>query len=196
MKSIVCLLLFIFPLSLWSNSFQKEKTAYRKGGIISLNNDTISADIKVVSILDFQKEVNFIDAGGKKKSFKPKMIEGFFLIAENDTMAFESRNDIQIGAFPSKKGNFVYRVSNDICPLYFYLTTKMNNIGVEVAMTEVPHYMVRIDYRSYHYQESNFEECVSIFKDNRMLVKDIQDNKYSFSDFPEIVARYCQSIKK
>lgn len=195
MKTTLFLFVMLLSATLLGSTKQKLKSGYQPGGIISLNNDTIAADIKFESILKLQNEVKFIDAGGKKKSFKPGVISGFFVNTNNGKLIFESRDDIRISVFPSKKGDFVLRVSKDIYPLYYFVTTKMINTGIESEMVEVPHYLVRMDYRWFHYNKDNFEDCVKLFKDDRSLVKDIEKSKYQFSDFPEIVARYCMTIK-
>ncbi|MCY1722477.1 hypothetical protein OU798_19160 [Prolixibacteraceae bacterium Z1-6] len=195
MKTIAFLLIFVIPIPIFANNTQQKRTGYTEGGIISLNNDTIAASIKMENILKLQTEVKFIDAGGKKKSFKPGVINGFFMDTENGRVNFESRDDIRISVFPSKKGNFVLRLTDDIYPLYYFVTTKMQNTGIESEMTEIPHYLVHMDYRWYHFNENNFEDCVTIFKEDKGLVKDIKNERYSFSDFPEIVERYCNTIK-
>jgi len=195
MKTTLLILVFLVPFTLLGEENQKKKQNYKSGGIISLNNDTIQAQIKMESILKYQTEVKFIDGGGKRKSFKPGVINGFFIDNEGERTIFESRDDIRISVFPSKKGNFVLRISNDVYPLYYFVTTKMKNTGIESEMVEVPHYLVHMDYRWYHYNQDNFEDCALIFKDVRSLAKDIEKNKYDFNDFPEIVDRYCQAIK-
>lgn len=196
MKTITFLLIFIIPLHLFANNNQQKKPGYNDGGIISLNNDTIAASIKMENILKLQSEVKFIDAGGKKKSFKPGLISGYFIETENGRVNFESRDDIRISVFPSKNGDFVLRLTDDIYPLYYYVTTKMKNTGIESEMKEIPHYLVHMDYRWYHYEESSFKTCAKIFKENKGLVKDIENGRYSFRDFPEIIDRYCLSIKE
>lgn len=195
MKTIQLVLLLAISFSLFGNAPQKKKGNYLPGGIISLNNDTIAASIKMENILKLQAEVKFIDAGGKKKSFKPGLISGYFIETENGRVNFESRDDIRISVFPSKNGNFVLRLSDNIYPLYYFVTTKMQNTGIESEMAEIPHYLVHMDYRWYHYEKSSFKTSVKIFKENKGLVKDIEKDRYSFGDFPEIVDRYCESIK-
>ena len=95
----------------------------------------------------------------------------------------------------SKKGNFVHRISNDIYPLYYFETSKMENTGPESVMVAVPNYLVYMDFRWYYYNEDNFEECALLFKDVRNLSSDIKKEKYRFEDFPEIVERYCAAVK-
>ena len=195
MKTTLLLLFIILSLTAFSSSFQKKKQGYLPGAIISLNNDTIYADIKSDKILKLQTAVKFIDDGGKKKTFKPGMINGFYYETEEGKMFFESRDDIRISIFPSKKGNFVHRISNDIYPLYYFETSRMENTGPESVMVAVPHYLVYLDFRWYHYNKDNFEDCDKLFKDVRSLSRDIQNNKYRFEDFPEIVERYCKGVK-
>jgi hypothetical protein len=195
MKTQLLLVLFIFPLTIFAKDLQKVKQGYAQGGIISLNNDTIYASIKRENILKLQSEVKFIDAGGKRKSFKPGLISGYFFETENGRVNFESRDDIRISIFPSKNGNFVLRLSDEIYPLYYFVTTKMKNTGIESEMLEVPHYLVHMDYRWYHYEENSFKDCAKIFNENKGLAKDIESGVYSFGDFPEIHDRYIQSIK-
>lgn len=189
------MLLIIASLNVFGKSFQKKKQGYLPGGIISLNNDTIAASIKKENILKLQSEVKFIDAGGKKKSFKPGVISGFFMDTENGRVTFESRDDIRLSIFPSKDGNFILRLSDNIYPLYYFVTTKMENTGIESEIIEVPHYMVLMDFRWYNYNEDSFETCTKLFSDDKALVKDIENGRYKFSDFPEIVERYCETIK-
>ncbi|WP_319503570.1 hypothetical protein [uncultured Draconibacterium sp.] len=195
MKTTSLLLSIFIYLSMSYGSINKQKKGYVNGGIISLNNDTIAASIKKENILKLQSEVKFIDAGGKKKSFKPGVISGFFMDTENGRATFESRDDIQLSIFPSKNGNFVLRLSNNIYPLYYFVTTKMENTGIESEMKEVPHYLVLMGYRWYNYNEDSFETCTKLFSDDKALVKDIENGRYEFSDFPEIVERYCETIK-
>lgn len=187
---------FAIPFFAFGQKGNRNADNYFPGGIISLNNDTITANILLENITKMQKQVKFIDAGGRKKSFKPDMINGYFLEAEEEKMYFESRNDINLTAFPSNKGFFYYRISNDAIPLYYFVTTKMENTGVESQMTEVKNYLIRKDLRWYLYNNENFKDCVGLFEDNRMLVNDIKNNKYSFEQFPEIVKRYCSSMKQ
>ncbi len=196
MKQFLILLILIIPFSLFVNGEQKKASKYRPGGIISLNKDTIAAQIKMESMTKLQQEVKFIDAGGKKKSFKPTMISGFYFESDDGKMFFESRKDIRISAFGSRKGYFVHRVSNDILPLYYFVTNKIINTGVESKTVQIPSYLIQKDYQWNHYTTNNFEDCVKIFGENINLVKDIENHKYSFDDFPEIVERYCKSIKK
>jgi len=195
MKTTIALLIIFLHINLFATSYQKEKPGYLKGGIISLNNDTISASIKMENILKLQNEVKFIDAGGKKKSFKPGVITGFFIETENGRVNFESRDDIRLSVFPSKNGDFVLRLSDDIYPLYYFVTTKMENTGIESEMNEIPHYLVHMDYRWYNFNKNSFKTCTNIFKEDKALVKDIENDRYDFSDFPEIVDRYCQTMK-
>lgn len=195
MKTTLLVLFLAVSLTTLGIAPQKQKQNYQPGGIISLNNDTIFASIKMENILKLQNEVKFIDAGGKKKSFKPGVISGYFIDSENGRIHFESRDDIRLSVFPSKSGDFVLRLSDDIYPLYYFVTTKMENIGVESEMAEIPYYLVRMDYRWYNYNKDSFKTCAKIFKEDKGLVRDIEKGRYSFSDFPEIVDRYCQSIK-
>ncbi len=196
MKTKFFVLIPLIAISLFTYGQKKSSDKYRPGGIISLNKDTIAAQIKMESITNLQQKVNFIDAGGKKKSFKPNMIYGFYFKTEDGKMIFESRKDIRISAFVSRKGFFINRVSNDIFPLYYFVTTKIVNTGVESQTVQVPYYMIQKDYRWNYYTTENFEDCVKIFSESSSLVKDIQDKKYTFDDFPQIVERFCKSIKK
>ncbi len=195
MKAIIISLILIASYASFEGVSQKSKPGYYPGGIISLNNDTVFADIKFESIVSLQGRVKFIDAGGKRKSFKPDMIQGFFIKINNKELFFESRDDIKVSVFSPKRGSFINRISNDIYPLYYYITTRMENTGVESRMVEEPNYLVRMDYRWYKYNNSNFEDCIEIFEQDRNLVKDIEKGKYSFIEFPEIVSRYCNTIK-
>ncbi|WP_346854159.1 hypothetical protein [uncultured Draconibacterium sp.] len=195
MKTLLLFIIFIFPFAISAQKVQKVKQGYAQGGIISLNNDTIYASIKQENILKLQSEVKFIDGGGKKKSFKPGLINGYFFETENGRVNFESRDDIRISIFPSKNGNFVLRLSDDIYPLYYFVTTKMKNTGIESELVEIPHYLVHMDYRWYHYDTNSFKDCAKIFSENTGLVRDIESGAYSFGDFPEILDRYTQSIK-
>lgn len=196
MKQKIILLILLIPFSLFANEPQKKDSNYRPGGIISLNHDTIAAQIKLESILNLQKVVKFIDAGGKKKSFKPQMISGFYFDTETDKMFFESRKDIRISAFTSKNGYFVNRVSDDILPLYYFVTTKIVNTGIESETVQVPYYLIHRNYRWNHYTIESFEDCAEMFTENSTLVKDIKNGKYTFDDFPKIVERFCNSLKK
>lgn len=195
-KTAALVMFFLVPLFAFSQADKSKKDKYFPGGIISLNNDTIAASILLENITKMQNQVKFIDAGGKKKSFKPDMINGYFLESEDEKMIFESRDDINLTAFPSNKGHFYYRVSNDAIPLYYFITTKMENTGVESQMAEVQNYLVKKDFRWYLYTKENFRDCVKLFEDNRMLVNDIKNNKYIFEQFPEIVKRYCSSMQQ
>ncbi|WP_303917694.1 hypothetical protein [Draconibacterium sediminis] len=195
MKTISVLTSIVLCLLMFYGGNNEQKKGYVKGGIISLNNDTIAASIKKENILKLQSEVKFIDAGGKKKSFKPGVISGFFMDTENGRVIFESRDDIRLSIFPSKNGNFVLRLSNNIYPLYYFVTTKIENTGIESEIIEVPHYMVFMDFRWYNYNMDSFETCTKLFSEDKTLVKDIENGRYEFSDFPEIVERYCETIK-
>lgn len=190
------LMFFLVPLFAFAQTDKNKNDNYFPGGIISLNNDTVAATILLENITKMQKQVKFIDAGGKKKSFKPDMINGFFLEAEEEKMIFESRDDINLTAFPSNKGYFYYRISNDAVPLYYFVSTRMENTGVESQMEEVQNYIVKKDLRWYLYTKENFEDCIKLFEDNRMLVNDIKNRKYTFEQFPEIVKRYCSSMQQ
>lgn len=193
MKTVCILIIAILPLFLIGK--EKMKPQHFPGGIISLNNDTIPAEIIFESILKSQSQVKFIDAGGKKKVFKPQTIKGFFVTTKSKKLYFESRNDIRISVFPSKKGNFVLRISNDIYPLYYFVTSRMKNIGIETQMIQIPNYLIRMDNRWHHFNEHNFTDCTKIFSDDAALVKAIKNGQYKFENFPEIVARYCKSIE-
>lgn len=188
---------FLFCVLFYSISFDaasQENERYFPGGIISLNNDTIKANILLEHITKMQNKVRFIDAGGKKKSFKPPMINGYFLETDGGKMIFESRNDITLSAFPSKKGHFYYRVNDDLYPLYYFVNTKMVNTGIESEMEEVKSYLIRMNMRWHEFTEENYKDCVKLFSTNRSLVNDIENNAYQFEDFPEIVHRYCVSL--
>ena len=194
MKHVVFLFICVLFSLFTFNSSAQENDRYFPGGIISLNNDTIKANILLEHITKMQKKVRFIDAGGKKKSFKPTMINGYFLQTEGGKMVFESRSDITLSAFPSKKGNFYYRVSNDIYPLYYFVGTKMVNTGIESEMEEVKSYLIKMNMRWYEFTEESYKDCVKLFSMNRSLVNDIENDVYQFEDFPEIVHRYCVSL--
>ncbi len=195
MRITLYLLISIFSISLYSEGVQNKQSKYRPGGIISLNNDTILANIKLESIYDLQNKINFIDAGGKKKSFKPDIINGFYFDTEDGKMIFESRDDVQISALPSKRGYFVNRISNDICPLYYFVTRKMINLGVESKLITIPYYLIHKN-NSWHYiNTESFGDCVKIFRDYDVMVKDIKDDKYTFDDIPNMVEKYCQFVK-
>jgi len=191
---LLTLILVLSTQVIFSQPGKKDKR-YFPGGIISLNNDTIQANILLENITKMQNEVKFIDAGGKKKSFKPPMINGFFLETEEGKMIFESRDDIILSAFPSKKGHFYYRVSNEVILLYFYVTTRMENTGIESEMVEVKNYLLRKNLRWQLFTKENYKDCVKLFDDNRSLVRDIENNQYEFEQFPEIIHRYVLSMQ-
>ena len=195
MKAPLYLLLLLLPICLYSEGAQNKISKYRSGGIISLNNDTIYAKIKFEPIYNLQDEIKYIDAGGKKKTLKPDRANGFFFDTDDGKIIFESRKDIRISAFPSKNGYFVYRISNDIYPLYYFVLCKMVNIGVELSTVQVPYYLIRKNFEWHIIRVENFKDCVEIFMEYDVLVKDIKNNKYTFDDVPKITERYCQLVK-
>ncbi|MFV0593234.1 MAG: hypothetical protein ACK5M7_17810 [Draconibacterium sp.] len=195
MRSFLFTLILVLASQLTFSNNNKKDKRYFPGGIISLNNDTIQASILMENITKMQNEVKFIDAGGKKKSFKPPMINGFFLQTEGGKMIFESRDDINLSAFPSKKGHFYYRVSNEVIPLYYYVTTRMENTGIESEMVEVKNYIFRMNLRWQLFTKENYKDCVKLFEDNRALVRDIENDQYEFEQFPEIIHRYVVSMQ-
>ncbi len=196
MKTTLLLLLFLLPFCLFSQTRQTAKSGYRPGGIISRNNDTILVDIKLESIYLLQNEVKFIDESGKKKSFKPNIINGFYFDTEDEKMVFESRNDIRVSALAPKYGYFINRVTNDVCPLYYFVNHKMVNVGIESNMVNIPYYLILKNGNWEYISSESFDDCVNVFKDDAALVNDIKADKYSFNDIPEMVKRYCKSVKK
>lgn len=196
MKSLLFILVVILSYSFTNSDSPQEKDSYFPGGIISLNNDTIKATILLENITKMQNKVRFIDAGGKKKSFKPPMINGFFLETDGGRMVFESRDDIALSAFPSKKGHFYYRVSNELYPLYYFVNTEMVNTGIESEMVEVKNYLIQMNLRWYQFTKENYKDyCEKLFNSNRALVRDIENDQYKFEQFPDILHRYVVSLQ-
>ena len=195
MKTTLLLLILLLPICVFSQTNQDVNPDYLPGGIISLNNDTILVDIKLESILVLQDKVKFIDASGTKKSFKPPIIKGFYFDVDDGGMVFESRNDVRVSAFPSKYGYFVNRVSNGICPLYYFELQKMKSVGMESKMVKVPYFLI-LKNNSWEYVNSDsFEDCINIFSDDIILVSNIKSGKYTFDDIPKMVEKYCKFLK-
>jgi len=123
------------------------KEQYAHGMIYLLNRDTIEAYIKVKEIVKMQERIELIDTAGFEYSVKPSQAAGFCLLFPEDTMVFESRDDLVNAIFKSKKEpySFLLRLKEGNMPLYYFFEEKLEMSGVDQIWVEKPKIISRID---------------------------------------------------
>jgi len=199
----IALLILIFAISpFWLFSDEKTKdTKYSRGKIYLLNNDTVDVYVKSEPVYDMQGGIHYLDSTGTAFSLLPSKAKGFSLLYKNDTMNFESRKDLKMVLFTSKKSksNFIYWVSNGSLPLYYFVEKQLVMDGIDQVKVDVPRYMVLVDQdwfsitsKSY---AADFTRLISNLKEvynneqMKALLTEVADGKYKFDDTPLVIAR-------
>jgi len=198
------LFLAIAPLSLFAGDLlQKEK--YANGKVFLLNKSVSDVYIKVESIAKMQKGVQYVDSKGLEYDTDPFKANGFWLIYPEDTMVFESRNDIDKALFQPKKAStcFVLRVQKGNLPLYYYLDERLEMDGIDQVLREKPYYLLRFKEEWYPISKehftNDFRKVLAVFKkagfenEIKEVVTNFIEAKYLFEDTPQIV-KQCERL--
>lgn len=144
--SAIIFILMIVSLSLFSQQIVKDGK-YSKGKIFLQKNDTVNAYIKVESIYNMQDGIRYLDSIGNEHLLLPSKALGFCLLYKNDRMYFESRKDLNMVLFVSKKtkNNFIYRISGGSLPLYYFIEKQLVMDGIDQVQADRPRYLVLFD---------------------------------------------------
>ena len=138
MKTTALFIIFIIvPVCLFSQQIAKDGK-YSKGKIFLQNNDTVNVYVKVESIYNMQDGILYLDSVGNEHPLLPSKAFGFCLLYKNDTMNFESRKDLNMVLFVSKKtkNNFVYRISGGSLPLYYFIEKQLVMDGIDQVQAD------------------------------------------------------------
>ena len=147
MKTSALIIFFAFvPFGLFSNEIAKD-VKYSRGKIFLKNNDTVDVYVKVESLYNMQSGIQYVDSTWNEYSLIPSKASGFCLLYQNDTMYFESRKDLKMVLFSSKKSksSFIHRVSNGNLPLYYFVDKELVMDGIDQVSADFPRYMVLLD---------------------------------------------------
>ena len=139
MKSSILILVFlIVPFVLFSASSPKD-VKFSKGKIFFQNGDTVNVYIKVAKLYDLQSGIQYLDTAGNEHSLLPSKAKGFCLLYKNETLYFESRKDLKMVLFSSKKSksSFVNKVSGGNMPLYYFVEKKLVMDGIDQVSVEL-----------------------------------------------------------
>ncbi len=203
------LLLFIFiivPFCLFSQQIVKDGK-YSMGKIFLQKSDTVNVYVKVESIYNMQDGIQYLDSAGNEHSLLPSKALGFCLLYKNDTMYFESRKDLNMVLFVSRKtkNNFVYRISGGSLPLYYFIEKQLVMDGIDQVQADRPRYLVLFDQDWYpissKYFIGEFQKLFSNLKDvynakeMKVLLNEIIDGKYSFEETPAVIDRLSKLTK-
>lgn len=198
--SLLIFILVIVPFCLFSEAIVKDGK-YSKGKIFFQKNDTLNVYVKVESIYNMQDGIHYLDSTGNEHSLLPSKATGFCLLYKNDTMYFESRKDLNLVLFVSKKTKhkFVYRVSDGSLPLYYFVEKQLVMDGIDQVQADRPRYLVVFDDEWYSisskYFINEFRKLFSNLKGTydarelKALLNEIADGKYNFEDTPAIIER-------
>ena len=202
MKSSILILVFlIVPFVLFSASSPKD-VKFSKGKIFFQNGDTVNVYIKVAKLYDLQSGIQYLDTAGNEHSLLPSKAKGFCLLYKNETLYFESRKDLKMVLFSSKKSksSFVNKVSGGNMPLYYFVEKKLVMDGIDQVSVEFPHYMILLNQEwisiSTKYFVNDFRKLVSSLKGEynaeqmKALMNEIIDGKYKFEDTPVVVEKF------
>lgn len=199
----IALLILVFAIvPFWLYSDEKDKdTKYARGKIYLLNNDTVDVYVKSESVYDMQGGINYLDSTGTAYSLIPSKAKGFSLFYKNDTMDFESRKDLRLVLFTSKKtkSNFIYRVSNGSLPLFYFVEKQLVMDGIDQVQVDFPRYMILLDQEWFSITSksfaADFTKLVSNLKEvynneqMKALLTEVADGKYKFDDTPLLIEK-------
>ena len=201
MKTTALILFFAFvSFGLFSDDIAKD-VKYSRGKIFLQNNDTVDVYVKVESLYNMQSSIQYVDSTGNEYFLLPSNASGFCLLYKNDTMYFESRKDLKMVLFSSKKSksSFIHRVSNGNLPLYYFVEKELVSDGIDQVLADFPRYMVLLDQEWFSitvkYFVSDFKKLISNLKGEynmeqmKALMNEIEDGKYKFEDTPLIIER-------
>ena|GEM_PF-1060794 len=201
MKTTALILFFAFvTFGLFSDDMAKD-VKYSRGKIFLPNNDTLDVYIKVESLYNMQSGIQYVDSTGNEYSLIPSKAKGFCLLYKNDTMYFESRKDLKMVLFSSRKSksSFIHRISNGNLPLYSFVEKKLVRDGIDQVLADFPRYMVLLDQEWFSitvkYFVSDLKRLFSNLKGEynaeqmKALMNEIEDGKYKFEDTPLIIER-------
>ena len=182
---------------------QKEK--YANGKVFLLNKSVSDVYIKVETIAKMQKGIEYIDSKGLEYSTTPFKANGFWLIYQEDTMVFESRNDIDNALFQPKKAStcFVLRIQKGNLPLYYYLDERLEMDGIDQVLHEKPYYLLRFKEEWYPISKEHFtndlRKVFVVFKkagfenEIKEVVANFVEAKYQFEESPKIL-KLCENL--
>lgn len=201
MKNIVLMLIFaLSPFFLSADEISKDLT-YAHGKLFLQNNDTINVYIKVESIYKMQNGIQYVDTVGHEFTLLPNKAKGFCLMYKNDTMYFESRKDLKMVLFTSKrtKSSFIYRISNGKLPLFYYVEKELKMDGIDQVTVDTPRYLILLDNEWFSltkkYFASDFKKLISnlkgVLNKGQMdkLYYDVADEKFNFDNAPLLIEK-------
>jgi hypothetical protein len=198
------LLMALAPISHFAGDLlQKEQ--YANGKVFLLNKSVSDVYIKVESIAKMQKGVQYVDSKGLEYNTDPFKAKGFWLIYPEDTMVFESRNDIDKALFQPKKAStcFVLRIQKGNLPLYYYLDERLEMEGIDQVLREKPYYLLRFREEWYPISKehftNDFRKVISMLKkagfesELKEMIAGFIEAKYKFEDTPEVI-KLCEKL--
>lgn len=192
------LLLAIMPFGLKAvNSIPKDQ--YANGQVFLLNNDTLRVYIKIDKLLNLQNGIQYVDTMGMEYNLKPEDAKGFCMFYPDDTMYFESRNDIQKVLFKPKNNSqiFIHRVQKGKLPLYYFIETKFEMEGLDQIEVERARYFVNYANEWYPVSKdrfrNDFQKIFSLLKGDgfgnviKPLQLEIGSGRFKFEETPLLI---------
>lgn len=206
---ILTLILFwvIVTFSLFAKE-QDKNAKYAHAQVFLLNNDTLSVYIKIEKISDMQNGIQYVDSMGMEFRLKPMDAKGFSLIYPDDTMFFESRNDLDRALFHSKKKDwyFIHRVLKGKLSLYYFIESKLEMEGLDQVLMEKSLYFVWYKNEWYPISKelfkNDFTKFGSVLKRHglgdktKTLLSDIDAGKFKFEDTPLLISKFSDLISE
>ena len=208
MKILTLILVWVIvTFSLFAKELDKN-AKYAHGQVFFLNNDTLSVYIKIEKISQMQNGIQYVDSMGMEFKLKPFEAKGFSLIYPDDTMIFESINDLDRALFHSKKKDcyFVHHVIQGKLSLYYFIESKLEMEGLDQVLMEKSLYFIR--YKNDWYPISkelfkgDFTKFGSVLKRNGLgdktnaLLSDIKAGKFNFEDTPLLISKFADLISE
>jgi hypothetical protein len=205
------LTLILFGVTVTFSLFAKEKdknAKYAHGQVFLLNNDTMSVYIKIEKISQMQNGIQYVDSMGMEFELKPFDAKGFNLIYPDDTIYFESRNDLDRALFQSKKKDwyFVHQALKGKLSLYYFIESKLEMEGLDQILIEKSLYFVW--YKNVWYKiseelfKNDFKKFGTVLKRDgfedkiKTLLTEIIAGEYKFEDTPLLISKFSDLISE
>lgn len=197
MKTSFCILLLSIPICIFAQKSSKEKVP---GAIITKTFDTIVTYIEKDKLIYMQKRVFYYDENKKKVKLDPNESQGFILFKKGGHLYFESRGDFKFAIINQRKSrSFLYRLLDKPVQLYYFVYNKSVQSGFHYTYEGKPYYLIYKDWlHEWHTidQDEFRNGCKKAFADDKELMSDIKEGKYSFDDMEIIVERYTEFVKR
>lgn len=181
----------IFAKQVVFAQFVINKSLMIPGSIITLNNDTITGNIKIRSEVEMQFRIEFYSETTTKIIYKPQLIKGYYLIQNNDTSCYESFKYWKPFYFLNRNF-FLRKITNGNISLYLY-----KEEGLDISFfTKTVHYyyFIKKDGKWINTKPitaNNFKKQLKVlFKDCEPLVKELKNSKLFIDELPVLIDRY------